>query len=486
MAIIPRTEKLQDSHSEDSGGAVLGIHKISPKDGVPSENIADAEKQGVPLLEIPGDTSLSSAVKMVMERVLAQETSQLADLQTRIQSMARLLLEGNGLYALLDAMEDLLDNPVAVVRENEKAWLSKSLRSTEPTEVWPLLQSLTFRQVGRGSSNGFMHLQNAYRTYVNQIPTRKMKQACLVLVERNRDIQPIDALSVDRLSSLVGLELANVEAVREVEGKYLDQFLQDWLSGKIVSQADWKLRADVCGCLIAEGTPMCAILVGWRTPETPEKLREVARRLRSERLRSVDGLLAAQIGDDLALVVPIVPTLPAGAERDEVASQFIHRLLMELRILLGDRELILFAGRVTERTDGLQGSWAQAKRSRQVAEVCRLPGEVVAYDRLGVYSLLYLIPSGEEREQFLSRFAIPLQQADRKGGGRLVETLEMFFQCNGNIKLTSEKLYAHYNTIVYRLEKVQSILGVTLDDPEDRLQLHLALKLGQITPGTSG
>jgi purine catabolism regulator len=159
---------------------------------------------------------------------------------------------------------------------------------------------------------------------------------------------------------------------------------------------------------------------------------------------------------------------------------------MELRILLGDRELMLFAGRITERADGLQGSWAQAKRARQVAEVCRLTGEVVAYDRLGVYSLLYLIPSGEEREQFLSRFAMPLQQADRKGGGRLMETLEMFFQCNGNIKLTSEKLYAHYNTIVYRLEKVQSILGVSLDDPEDRLQLHLALKLGQITPATSG
>ncbi|QMV44214.1 PucR family transcriptional regulator [Cohnella cholangitidis] len=468
------------------GVAALGIHKKHSNDRVPPEIIADAEKAGLPLIEIQGETSLSAMVKMVMERVLAQETSQLADLQIRIQNMTRLLLEGNGLYAFLDAMEDMLDNPVAVVRENEKPWLSKSLRSTESTEVWPLLQSLTFRQVGRGASNGFMHLQNAYRTYVHQIPTRKMKQACLVLVERNRDIQPIDALSVDRLSSLVGLELANVEAVREVEGKYLDQFLQDWLSGKIVSQADWKLRADVCGCPIPEGTPMCAILVGWRTPEPPEKLREVARRLRSERLRSVDGLLAAPIGDDLALVLPIVPNVPAGAERDEISSQLIRRLLMELRILLGDRELMLFAGRVTERSDGLQGSWAQAKRARQVAEVCRLTGEVVAYDGLGVYSLLYLIPSGEEREQFISRFALPLQQADRKGGGRLMETLEMFFQCNGNIKLTSEKLYAHYNTIVYRLEKVQSILGVSLDDPEDRLQLHLALKLGQITPATSG
>ncbi|RED61695.1 PucR family transcriptional regulator [Cohnella lupini] len=468
------------------GVSGLGIKTISYFEKVPPEVVAEAEKQGLPLLELSGDTLFSDVVSIVMERVLAQETSQLSDLQNRIQSMSRLLLDGSGLYAFLDAMEDMLDNPVSVVRENDKPWLSKGLRSAEPTEVWPLLQSLTYRQVGKGSNNGFMLLQNVYRTYVSHIPTKRMKHACLVLVERNRDIQPIDVLSVERLSSLAGLELANVEAVREVEGKYLDQFLQDWLSGKIVSEADWKLRADVCGCSIPEGTPMCAILVGGRSAEPPEKLREIARRLRSERLRSVDGLLAAPIGDDLALVLPFGQIPLAGTDRDEAVAQLIDRLLAELRGLLGDRELKLFAGRVIERSDGLQGSWAQAKRARQVADVCGLPGEIVSYDRLGVYSLLYLIPSGEEREQFLARYSAPLQLADRKGGGRLVETLEMFFRCNGNIKLTSERLYAHYNTIVYRLEKVQSILGVSLDDPEDRLQLHLALKLGQITPGTSG
>jgi purine catabolism regulator len=93
-----------------------------------------------------------------------------------------------------------------------------------------------------------------------------------------------------------------------------------------------------------------------------------------------------------------------------------------------------------------------------------------------------LIPDGEERAQFLKRYVQPLWQADCKGGGRLSETLEMFFRCNGNIKLTSERLFAHYNTVVYRLEKIQHILGISLDDPEDRLQLQLALKLGQIDP----
>lgn len=469
------------------GVTAMGI-KTSPFfEEVPKEVLAVADRFGFTLLELPPDIVFSDLVRACMERVLAQETSQLSDLQNRIQSMTRLLLEGGGLYAFLDALEKMLGNPVIVVREQDKSWLSASLRGPDSMEVWPLLQSLSFRQIGRAASHGFSMLQNECRAYVSPIPSRNMKQACLVLLERNRDIVPIDALSIDRLSTLVGLEMANVEAVREVEGKYLDQFLQDWLAGIIVSDADWKLRADVCGCTIPEGSRLCAVLVGWRQNEPNlDKLREITHRLRSERLRSIDGLFPAPNGNELALVLPLGKASPGEVQAAEGFEQLLGRLLTELRSVLGERELKLFAGRVVDRYDGLHGSWAQASRARQVAEVCGLPGDVITYDRLGVYSLLYLIPPGDEREQFLLRFAAPLQQADRKGGGRLVETLEMFFRCNGNIKLTSEKLYAHYNTIVYRLEKIQSILGVSLDDPEDRLQLHLALKLGQITPGHSG
>ncbi|WP_168736004.1 PucR family transcriptional regulator [Cohnella fermenti] len=469
------------------GIAALGIQTKRFIDEVPKEVIEEAERQRIPLIELPPDMSFSDVVRTVMENVLAQEAALLADLQNRISSMTRLLLDGSGLYAFLDAMEMMLGNPVAVVREQEKPWLSEGLRNADPVEVWPVVQSLTFRHVGRGLSNGFVLLQNSFRAYVNPIPAQRMKQACLVLLERNRDIVPIDVLSVERLSSLAGLELANVEAVREVEGKYLDQFLQDWLLGKFVSESDWKLRAEVCGCTIPEQTPLCAVVVGMTDPAPPaEKLRELARRLRSERLRVVDALLAAPVGGDLVLIVPVPESLRPEAQAEASPTGLLQRLLTELRPLLGDPELKLYSGRVAERADRLPASLSQAKRARQVAEVCGLLGEVVTYDRLGVYSLLYLIPSSEEREQFLQRFSLPLQQADKKGGGRLMETLEMFFRCNGNIKLTSEKLFAHYNTIVYRLDKIQSILGVSLDDPEDRLQLQLSLKLGQITPGSSG
>ncbi|MFB9277863.1 PucR family transcriptional regulator [Cohnella cellulosilytica] len=468
-------------------GLVIYDFPAESRGGLLPEMLAEAEKYGVPLIRFSGELRVSELSSVVTERTVLRENAMLAELNGRLKKLTALLLEGRGLYAILDEMETMLGNPVAVVRERDNAWLSQSLRDKETAEIWPLLQSLTYRQIDRGASDGYVPLPNAScRVYVKSIPEQKTKQSYLAALEHRRKLRTLDKLSIDRLSLLVGLELANVEAVREVEDEYLDRFLHDWLTGKIVSDADWRLRADVCGCLIPDGTALVAALIGLpASGGSPDRLREACRLLRSERGRAGEGLLVAQVGEDLAAVLPISPEKLAGDERDSALTAALTELSEQLREHLGEPGLKLYAGRAVQRPSGLQSSWTQAKYARQVAEVCGLPGEIVAYDKLGVYSLLYLIPSGEEREQFLNRYSLPLQLADRKGGGRLTETLEMFFRCNGNIKLTSEKLFAHYNTVVYRLERIQTILGVSFDDPEDRLQLHLALKLGQITPGSA-
>lgn len=286
---------------------------------------------------------------------------------------------------------------------------------------------------------------------------------------------------LDRRGSFVTVLPRKDSFDREKESK-LDQFLHDWLNGEIITEEGWKRRAEVCSCRIPDDAALVAVLVELPAGGAESRLREACCRRRSRGGRMAERLLLAFVGEELAAVLPISREKPTAVDKESALFASLENLREELMGYFKAAGLRLYAGSAVERQEDLKDSWAQAKRARQVAEACGLPGEVVSYDKLGVYSLLYLIPSGEEREQFMNRYSLPLQLADRKGGGRLTETLEMYFRCNGNIKLTSEKLFAHYNTIVYRLAKVQAILGVSLDDPEDRLQLQLALKLGRIAP----
>ena len=41
-------------------------------------------------------------------------------------------------------------------------------------------------------------------------------------------------------------------------------------------------------------------------------------------------------------------------------------------------------------------------------------------------------------------------------------------------------LYVHYNTLRHRLERIEQILGPVLDDPEQRLNLALALRVARM------
>lgn len=57
----------------------------------------------------------------------------------------------------------------------------------------------------------------------------------------------------------------------------------------------------------------------------------------------------------------------------------------------------------------------------------------------------------------------------------LADTLEMYFQCGKNAKLTAEKMFIHRNTLNMRLRKIEDLCGVDLSDSEKCFELQFAV-----------
>jgi purine catabolism regulator len=140
----------------------------------------------------------------------------------------------------------------------------------------------------------------------------------------------------------------------------------------------------------------------------------------------------------------------------------------------------LCLGKQVDQPEELNVSYREAKQIRKISIICKLDQPVMTNDDLGVYSLLYLLPECEEVSHFQRIFLQPLLDYDLKHDTNLVETLQMYFQANCNMKQTAERLFTHYNTVIYRLERVKDILVMDLENPEIQLQLQLALKLHQM------
>lgn len=79
-----------------------------------------------------------------------------------------------------------------------------------------------------------------------------------------------------------------------------------------------------------------------------------------------------------------------------------------------------------------------------------------------------------------SRFAYdvlgPLGDVDTKQGRVLCDTLFAWLAHQGRVPEVAEALYAHPQTVRYRMRALRQLLGDRLDDPVTRFRLETALR----------
>ncbi len=68
----------------------------------------------------------------------------------------------------------------------------------------------------------------------------------------------------------------------------------------------------------------------------------------------------------------------------------------------------------------------------------------------------------------------------------MIHTLQVYFEHNGNLSQAAEALFVHRNTLIYRMERIATLTGANLDDPEVRLAMQLALHIYRMMEKTGG
>jgi purine catabolism regulator len=136
--------------------------------------------------------------------------------------------------------------------------------------------------------------------------------------------------------------------------------------------------------------------------------------------------------------------------------------------------------RVVNTTAELPDAYEQARQALRVGRRMHGRGTVVGFDELGVYRLLSLVPDGAELRSFVGETLGPLAEADDAETRDLRRTLQVLLDTNLNVAETARVLHYHYNTLRYRIGKLERMLGPFTVDPHLRLNLALALQVIQM------
>ncbi|WP_373296345.1 MULTISPECIES: PucR family transcriptional regulator [Streptomyces] len=114
-------------------------------------------------------------------------------------------------------------------------------------------------------------------------------------------------------------------------------------------------------------------------------------------------------------------------------------------------------------------AWREASAAARAALAEPRLGPVAEWDAIGPYRLLTALPREAARDRAVSALLSPVHR-------ELARTAELFLDRAGQAGRTATELGIHRQTLYYRLSRVEQLTGLDLDDGEDRLLLHMALK----------
>lgn len=443
--------------------SALGIKTKRFLKSVPQGAINIANQYNFPIVELAEDTSFSDVVRQVMERVLFHESMDLSLLQKRVHKFTTAILNGARLKELVSLLGGMLKNPIVLIDLSIDEVIPSEIIDDEQKK---LILMLTENQFSVNSVN-----EQIIDFFSVPIPGRPANSSFLVLIQADHSLSNVDKLTLERISILLGIEIKNSEAQHLVETKYVDEFLYDLLIGKISSSSDIKLRAKACGVMLSEKSQYIVIILNWgKTEPLIDKLKLIRDEINHAIFfKSTKPFVTITDGQ-------LVMILQENHLTGSLIDNFLKRI--EMKPLTVHNKLVQFCiGKVVSEVQQIASSYQEAKRVKRICNICGFDNPIQSLKMLGSYRLLYLLEGHDETKKYVSEYINPLIQYDSNKKIDILSTLQAFFKCNGNLREASKNLFIHYNTLVYRLKKIESILEIDLDDPDVRFQLQIAMKL---------
>ncbi|MCX5612031.1 MULTISPECIES: CdaR family transcriptional regulator [unclassified Streptomyces] len=121
----------------------------------------------------------------------------------------------------------------------------------------------------------------------------------------------------------------------------------------------------------------------------------------------------------------------------------------------------------------LPAAWAQAVAAARAAAAQPRFGPVARWSAIGPYRLLAALAADPVDDPATRALLGPAHR-------ELARTAEVFLDCAGQAGRAAAALGIHRQTLYYRLARVEQLTGLDLDEGEDRLLLHMALKAARL------
>lgn len=486
--IKAQKELLSVCYNEKLAG--IGI-KVSPYlEELPPEIITLANQLNFPIIDIHQSIPLADIMMSTFKEIFNKQASLLERIEHLHEKFMTVMMEGKGVSDIVKVVHENIKNPVILVMNFSNETIEHLYDNDIDLKVELLKEINDFyapnnikNKVKRLDEDKVLIKGKYIKRMVMPIIIRDNIYGHLFSWATNMPLGGFDLAIIESASTTIGLSLLQDLSVKEVEIRYRSEFFEDLISLDTKRKKKALDRARFFNL----------------NPENKYLIEVISCRMKWDHLDEDEEESINYIRDFVNTIVPSIEELMDYLKLEGLVStkvngmqillgfenekpnmkkvqEFNNKLMEILNKKSKNIEFKMGVGRIYPDLENVNKSFLDALRAVRIGKAITNK-EIVTFDELGIFKILSQDFLNDELEDFYNTTLKPLVDYDNKKSTELVKTLEIYFKNTGNLTRISEQLFAHYNTVLYRINRINEITGMNLDDPNHRLNLEIALKI---------
>lgn len=393
------------------------------------------------------------------------------------------LMQGRGLQAILDIGHQLLQNPILLL-DNTLKILACTEDDPVGDERWDeILGTERVITVGKGFSvpGGVLAQPDNVTNCPVMLNTGSSGYPCicyritidgnilayLCIVGRYKHLDESDTEIGWYLGSIILLEMEKSDPVRYNRGITYQSFITDLLQEKVADDQEiqqrlrhlnWSPRKNLFVLVVEPGRSR-------GTDESPTRIREQLNVLVGGRSIVYEGKIVSVIDTDKT------EAFSEGVTRDLIGFLQLNGLVAGLSQCFWD------LGKTSKH-------YKQALEAIEVGLQVNSSDVFFKYCDYIVENAVRILAQQEDARNLCHPSLLKLMEYDAKKRTHFTKTLHAYIANGGNQAATARMLHVHRSTLVYRMNRIQDIMNVDLNDSDTLFHLLLSFKLldyGKVT-----
>lgn len=444
---------------------------------IPKDAIALANELSLPIIELPLELSLGEIVNHTMRVILDKRAQELTLVLETHRQFTNIIMQGKGIQQLLQDLSQMINRPVQLIDQHFKP-IYQPYSSPEFFPLNSAWQKNRFPTPSSKMSHMYFSIVSTKQTYsLFPIQISEKKVGFLMIIGKIEKTDHLTSLTIEPATNVISFALMKENALKQHDRSIRNDFFLHFLDGSFSSQEEIINRAAEFS-LQNDKKYICVV----GKMDNTNNYHSYA-----QHQQKVDDIYDF-IEDEIASITPKIHFFKKAElcillyEVQEHATSPGFYTEPSLR-QIQEKVFTYFENTISFGVSNFSPTFLQLKSASKEAsdalsqgQLSKKNGYIQHYQTKDIMELLRLIPQ-DDLKNFYNFTLKGFTKKKLEEEQTLLETLFIYLESHCQISETAKRLFVHRNTVVYRIEKCEEILGKNLKDPETSLQIRLALRI---------